>query len=450
MSEVSVTKAKSAKNIVINDMTFVAPNRNRKDAANLKASIERAESIHVPNRTQLYDLYHDVLTIDGHLSGIIEKRTDAVKNKAIRFVDANGKKIDQYDDLVDSEKFGRLIELIMESKYWGISGMQFIVGKEFDFVEIPRKHIRPELGVITKSQYDYTGIDYRNDKFINVIGNDKDLGKLLQCSLYALYKRSGFGDFAQYVELFGQPVRIIYYDAYDTKTKAELRKILNESGGSLSMMVPKQARFEMLDGKTSNGTGELQARLIGACNDEMSIAILGNTETSKSSQSSGYAQSKTHEGQQLEITKSDLKFVVKKLNQQWFKNVLAAYGFPVDGKFEFEKEIDLDKLKTRMEIDKFVAEKVPVSDDYYYETYGIPKPENYNELKAKQEADKQVEATHAASKNEPQEASATAPGATPKKKTPAIDKKKQNLLDSLLDFFGYAPQSNNSGAPLEF
>lgn len=427
MADVKITKGKTPKNVVINDMTLVAPNRNRKDAANLKASIERSESVYTPNRTQLYDLYHDVLTIDGHLSGIIEKRTDAVKNKTIRFVDKNGKKVDAYDDLIESEKFARLIELIMESKYWGVSGIQFIVGNEFDFVEIPRKHIRPEKGIITRSQYDYNGTDYTQDKFINVIGNPKDLGKLLQCSLYALYKRSGFGDFAQYVELFGQPVRIIYYDAYDTQTKQELRKILNESGGSLAMMVPKQAKFEMLDGKTSNGTGELQTRLIGACNDEMSIAILGNTETSKSSQSSGYAQSKTHEEQQLQITKSDLKFVAKKLNQKWFKDVLAAYGLPVDGNFEFEKELDLDKLKTRLEIDKEVSSKVPVADDYWYETYGIPKPDNYDELKAKQEAEKVAQ-------QQVMQQQPTAPK-IPGKKDVVIAKSKKNLADLIADFF---------------
>lgn len=442
MADVNVEKGKMPKNVIVNDMTQVAPDRNRKDAGKLKSAIERAESIYTPNRTQLYDLYHDVLTIDGHLSGIIEKRTDAVRNKEIHFVDKKGKKVDAFDDLINSDKFGRLIELIMESKYWGVSGVQFLVGKEFDFVEIPRKHIRPEQGLITKSQYDYNGTDYTEDKFINVIGKPKDLGKLLQCSLYALYKRSGFGDFAQYVEIFGQPVRIIYYDAYDTQTKNELRKILNESGGSLAMMVPKQAKFEMLDGKTSNGTGELQTRLIGACNDEMSIAILGNTETSKSSQSSGYAQSKTHADQQLEITKSDLKFVERELNKKWFKEVLKAYGFPADGNFEFEKELDIDKLKVRLEIDKSVSEKVPVADDYWYETYGIPKPDNYDELKAKQEADKQAE--QQADVRQIQQLQQAQQNASNK----PVSEKKKNLVDSLIDFFGLAP--NESGAPLEF
>jgi phage gp29-like protein len=198
----------------------------------------------------------------------------------------------------------------------------------------------------------------------------------------------------------------------------------------------------MLDGKTSNGTGELQTRLIGACNDEMSVTILGNTETSKSSQSSGYAQSKTHESQQLEITKSDLKFIIRKLNQKWFKDVLAAYGFPVDGKFEFEKELDLDKLKVRLAIDKEVSAKVPVGDDYWYETYGVPKPDNYDELKAKQEAEKVAQ--QQVMQQQPKEP------VKPSSKQP-IENKKKNLVDSFFDFFGLAPTDDQpSGAPLEF
>ena len=84
---------------------------------------------------------------------------------------------------------------------------------------------------------------------------------ILACSMYAIYKRGGFGDFAQYVEIFGQPVRIMKYDAYDTKTKQELKTLLTDSGSSLAMMIPKQAEFEMLDGKTSNGDGKLQIGL---------------------------------------------------------------------------------------------------------------------------------------------------------------------------------------------
>lgn len=433
-----ITKKKSKQQpmIVVNDITQVAPNRNRKDVGTLKSAIERAESIYTPNRAQLYDLYHDVTTIDGHLSGILEKRSAAVTNKNLMFVDKSRKKVDVMDDLIESERFGDLLKLIMDSRYWGVSGVEFIIGDKFDFEEIPRKHIRQERGEIVKSQYDLRGTPVKELPFIWTIGKKKDLGILLKCSMYALYKRSGFGDFAQYVEIFGQPVRVIYYDAYDTRTKNELHNILKSSGSSLAMMIPKQAQFQMLDGKTSNGSGELQERLIQACNAEMSIAVLGNTETTSSSSSSGYAQSKEHGKQQLEITKDDLKFVLQTLNSDKFIRVLQSYGYPVEGgRFEFEQEIDLPTLAQRINIDLQVSSKVPVSDDYWYETYGIPKPDNYDELKAEQQA--QREAMRQAFENSGNKEEKEKDEKGSEKGKP---NEKKKLFAALADFFGVAPQ----------
>jgi hypothetical protein len=140
-----VKRGKSLKknNPVVHEMTFVSPDRNRKDAGMLKAAIQAAESIFIPNRYRLYDIYHDMITIDGHLSGLIEKRINAVLNKNLKYSDSRGKKVDAFDDLIYSEKFSDLQKLIVESELWGVSAAEFIIGEEFDFIEVPRKHIRP-------------------------------------------------------------------------------------------------------------------------------------------------------------------------------------------------------------------------------------------------------------------------------------------------------------------
>lgn len=435
------TQIKTDQAYVIHDLTLVAPDRSSKDIGKLKESVISAESVYFPNRVALYDLYHDILSMDGFLRGIIQKRIDAVLNKKIKFTKKDGKQDDDLSDLIKSEKGRDLITLMMESKIWGTSGVEFIIGgDELNFKEVERKHIKPEKGLITKSQYglsEENGYAYEDMPFVWVLGKPKDLGLLLACSMYAIYKRGTFGDYAQYVEIFGQPVRIMKYDAYDTKTKQELKTLLNESGSSLAMMIPKQAEFEMLDGKTSNGDGKLQIGLKDACNQEMSIAILGNTETTTASKSSGYAQSKEHGEQQDELTVSDLIFIENLLNSKKFKQILKSYGYDIDGKFEFELDLDLNKLKLRMEIDTFVSSKVPVSDDYWYETYGIPKPDNYDELKAKMEAEReQPEA-------EPNTPDKTKKIPAPKtKKGELTETKKQNLMDllfkGLADFFDQA------------
>ena len=447
-SKVTKVAANPQPSYIINDLTIIAPNREPKDIGNLKASIQSAESIYYPNRVQLYDLYWDVYSTDGYLRGIVQKRIDNVLNKTIRRIGADGKINDPITKVIQSKVGRDLMAKIIESKIWGVSGVEFIVGDSLTFNEIPRKHIKPEKGIISKSQYGVgveSNFQYEDMPFVWVIGEKTDLGLLLACSMYAIYKRGTFGDYAQYVELFGQPVRIMKYDAYDTQTKTELNSILDKSGSSLAIMIPKQADFTMLDGKTSNGDGKLQLGLIEACNNAMAIPILGNTETTTSSNSSGYAQSKEHGNQQNEITKSDLAFVCNLLNSKKFETILKSYGFDVEGgAFEFELELDVDKLKTRMEIDTFVSEKVPVGDDYWYDTYGITKPDNYDELKAKMEeaklaAEQTPEVDTTAKPKKGNDAKVAA-----KKVKELADfakpKKFDVFLKSLADFFDHARQ----------
>lgn len=435
------TTAKTAdkkSNVVFQEIRLVAPDRHRKDVGSLSQAVRRAEAVEVPNRAKLMDLYHDVVTIDGHLSGLLEKRTKSVTNKRLTFIDKAGKKVDEMDALINSSKFERLIEVFMERIYYGCAAVEFVVGAKFDFNEIDRRHIRPEKREIAIWQHDTEGVSVDGLPMVLLIGEPYELGKLLQCSMYALYKRSGFGDFAQYVEIFGQPVRVVKYDAYDKKTQDDLRRTLDESGSSLVMMIPKQADFEMLDGKTSNGDGALQERLIDCCNQEMSVAILGNSETTTSSSSSGYAQAEVHAGQQEQLTKSDMRYIANLLNSEFMFNILAGYGYPVDGgHFEFEVEKNLGELKARLDIDTLLANRIPIDDDYFYETYGIPKPDNYDQMK--QEQEKRRQATLDALRNAKNDDSDD----DDKKKKPEgkeeKDEKGGKLYSALADFFGFAP-----------
>ena len=357
--------------LILNELTIRSVDRSRKDILTWRGALISAESVYYPNRSRLYDLYEDII-LDGHLSGVISKRIDAVLNKEICF-NINGKKDPVMDDLIHSTAFRQIMQTVMETRLWGISGIEFIPGRELAFDLIPRKHIKPELGVIAFEQSGTDGIPYRSLENIWVLGDCKDLGILLKCAPYCLYKRGGLSDWAQYIELFGQPVRVIKYDSYDEQTKLELQKILDESGSSLSMMIPRQADFEIKDGKQTNCDGNLQLSFIKALNDELSITVLGNTETTTSSYSTGYAQSKVHLDQQYEITRSDLIYTAAMLNSPHFLSILRGYAYPVStGHFAFTKDMDIDYLKTRIAIDKEIAQQVPLPEDYWFNTYGIP------------------------------------------------------------------------------
>lgn len=356
--------------LVIQEFNIRTTDRSRKDINYWRQALAAAEYIHRPNRNQLIDLYEDIV-LDGHLYGIMSKRIDAVLNKEI-FFERKGKRVHSMNGLLHSLFFRQVVRTIMETLFWGVSGMEFIPGSEPRLEHIPRKHIQLHKQVLSYEPGGQEGIAYTSLAQVWVLGEPRELGLLLRCAPYCLYKRGGLADWAEYIELFGQPVRIIKYDTYDETTKAELRKVLEDSGSSLSMMIPRQAEFEIKDGKQSNSDGDLQLSFLKMLNDELSVIVLGNTETTSSSRTTGYAQSKIHMEQQYEITKSDIAYVTAMLNSAKCKSILQLYGYEVqDGYFEFAKDTDTDHLSQRIAIDMQVAQHIKIPDAYWYDTYGI-------------------------------------------------------------------------------
>lgn len=363
-------------NMIVHQINLTSVDRSIKDIGKFRNALTVGEQIYHPNRVRLYDLYYDCL-LDGHLTGIINKRIDAVLNKKICFY-KDDKEVEGMEDLLQSEVFRDIVAEIMWSKFWGLSAMEFIPGEEVSFQNIPRKHVKLEDRIISLEQSDTDGIKFEDLSNVWIIGKDRDFGLLLQCTPYVIYKKGNYGDWSQYIEIFGQPIRIGKYDANDTKTRAQLKQALDSAGSSLAITIPKQADIEIMDGKTSNANGELQQRFKDSLNDELSILILGNTETTGNNNGGSNAKAKEHAKQQLEVTKSDMAFILSKLNSKRFIEILKSYNLPVEGgKFKFEHELDINMLSQKIIIDKQVSEIVPVEDDYFYSTYHIPKPKDY-------------------------------------------------------------------------
>src|ERR1035437_7774479 len=114
----SYKTAHKKEDIIVNELNIRSADRSRKDISNWRTALIGAESVYYPNRSRLYDLYEDVV-LDGHLSGVIAKRMDAVLNKEICF-EAGGKKNQAIEELVHSLSFRDIMRTIMETQLWGI------------------------------------------------------------------------------------------------------------------------------------------------------------------------------------------------------------------------------------------------------------------------------------------------------------------------------------------
>ena len=136
-------------------------------------------------------------------------------------------------------------------------------------------------------------------------------------------------------------------------------------------MIPKDGNIEYVENH-ANGDGRLYKLLMDACNQEILIGILGQTMTTVAG--SSRSQSETHKEVENAVNKSDRRFVQRILNQKFLPKLLAR-GYPVEGGcFDFpETEADLSLIE-RFDIDSQLNEIIPIDEDYFYETYGIPKP----------------------------------------------------------------------------
>ncbi|HRA60478.1 MAG TPA: DUF935 family protein [Bacteroidia bacterium] len=366
------TKGKTPE--IIQKIEVTQTRRASQDIDSWRNAIKAAESIFAPRRVLLYDLYSEIL-LDGHLTAVIEKRKLSVSNTPLHFVQ-EGKVNQQITNMIATENFLVLLGYILESKMWGHSLIELSFEDGILVPQlIPRKHVVPEKGIILRNQNDVGGVSFRELPYQNYtleVGEKDSLGLLMKAAQYVIYKRGGFGDWAQYCELFGMPFRVAKYDGYDEKTRTDLENALKAAGSAAYIVIPKEADLNFIQNNTS-GSSILYDMLIDTCNKELSKLILGQTMTTEAG--GALAQAKVHQEVEKEIHYADKLFVKNILNDRLIP-LLQVHGFNVDGgKFIFQEKENIDK-KTRLDMDLKLSEKIRIDDSYFYETYNIPLPKN--------------------------------------------------------------------------
>ena len=423
--------------------------QSRVQSADVNAWREAVNSAKRGDRTKLYDLYENLMA-DAFLSRAVEKRIEAITNAELTFI-RNGKSVEEVDDLIDTPEFEELLRELILSKGWGKSVVEVRFDPDFNIFSFPRKHIKirdsdkrmsDHKKFIATRETDLNGYDYTGDENIIEAGGDYDLGFLFRAAVYVIYKRGGFGDWAQFVEIFGMPFLIGKYNGFDTNARDRLFEALQTIGSNTKAAIPAEADIEVRENK-SNGSAELYREFRGACNEEILIAVLGNTMTTVDGASR--AQGEVHKQTEENVHQSDRRFVQRILNRRLLP-MLIEKGLDVAGGYFVFPDAG-ENLTVRERIDLALTirrEGIPVSNDYIYEVSGIPKPEEKEEeSEEKKEEEKKGEK----------------PKETPKKeenpdKTEKEDEKeeKESLIDlellsapqrsfftKLFDFFVEAP-----------
>lgn len=371
----ATTKKDTTKQPIITQLVFAKPQRQPTDVGKWRSALVSADAGRVK---QLFDLFSDLL-IDGVLGDAVDKRIDAIKLAPLAFHNADGQEVEEMNTFMDSPAFEELLETIMQAKFWGRSGGEFSFTTDgWNFDAIPPKHIRIENQNIVINDTDDKGIDYTADDHLLILGKPRNFGLLLKAAPYAIWKRGGFGDWAEWLEVFGMPKRVGKYSSSDPQSRKLLEEAFQRAGSAPWMVVPKETDVEQTTeggGGSSTSYGDFRK----ACNEEMLITILGQTMTTLDG--SSRSQSETHKEVEESKHRTDMRYVQKVLNHVVVP-LLEKRGYPVtNGSFIYPD--DTEPLTVAEVVQLSTIMDIPTS--YIQYKYGIPVPDEGEAIARRQQ-----------------------------------------------------------------
>ena len=406
--------------LVINQVIVQAPQRRVYDVGDWRTAMRSAD---IGRAKYLYDLFEEIL-IDGVLSDAIDKRINAVLNAGLTFVDSKGEELAEITDMLNSTAGDVLLRNIMAQRFFGRSGVEMSFSGGFQCTEIKPKYIDLQHQAILLNDLGDKSVSYADNDRLLILGKPLDYGLLLKTAPFAIYKRGGFGDYAQWIELFGMPQRIGKYNTYDPESRVLLEQAFKNAGSAPYIIVPKEAEIETLTHAQSSGKSSYD-EFREACNEEMLITILGQTLTTVQGERGARSLGEVHMEVESSKHAGDIRFVERVLNER-VRPMLEARGFNLQGgKFIFPKEAEPLSVAEIVSLSEII--QIPTS--FIHEKYGIPMPKDGEQIARKQTQ----EVIEVKEGKVPQE-----PAAKKTEKIQNLDER--GFFQRLWDFFAGAPQ----------
>ncbi len=240
----------------------------------------------------------------------MDKRIRAITNSDIIF-QKDGKEVEEMFDFMDSPAFEELLSEAMKSKFYGKTILEMDFTDGFKVESIDRRHINTLNKKIVINTNDEDGYDYENDDFLLNIGNDKDLGIFARTAPYAIFKRNGGADYAQFCELFGIPQLVGHYDPDDENAQKEMEEAFQKRGSAGSMTMSNKSEVKTINAQAN---GAVHKEFLDHWDKQILITSQGQTMTTTDGTS--LAQAKIHGETETDMQKADRKFIRRFLNHQ--------------------------------------------------------------------------------------------------------------------------------------
>jgi phage gp29-like protein len=199
-----------------------------------------------------------------------------------------------------------------------------------------------------------------------------------------LFKNYSLGDLAEFLEIYGIPLRLGKYPSGATETeKLTLLQALTQIGHNAAGIIPAGMEIEFNDAAT--GDPAAFKLMMEWCDKTQSKAILGGTLTSQADgASSTNALGNVHNEVRKELTDSDVKQVAKTVSRDLLYPIALLNGLTMDWqrcprmKFDTNEPEDMTAMSTALPT--FVDMGFRIGRQWAQERVGIPEPEDGEDI----------------------------------------------------------------------
>lgn len=346
--------------------------RTKQDIQSWRRALTHAESTLSPNRIELVRIYNDI-TLDPHLSSLIQTRKINVLSKSYNIIDSKGEIDEDTTEIFKSAWFRKFSDLALNSLFWGTTLIEFddIVNDAITGVHsIPYESLNPEKQIVKKSiNSPDDGFNYNDDPFtdwnVEVLEQDK-FGLLNKCVPLIIWKINAIGAWSIRSDIFGMPIRVAKTDTKDIEARGNMISMMQNMDKAAWAVIDEADEVQFVESASTSGHG-IYDDLAGFVNSELSKLILGQTGTTDEKSYTGSAE--VHERVSEDYTRADMvwfKFLVNDI----LIPKLVKLGLIKDGSlFGFDTK-EVLTIAEQWEIDKEMIKYFNVDVEYLTEKYG--------------------------------------------------------------------------------
>lgn len=369
------------------------------DPSKLKSLLEDAEQ---GNITAQHELFVDIEERDGDIGANIGTRKRAVLTLdwSINAPDNASAKEEQHTEDVRAlfKRIGYIDDLLMDcmdAVGHGFAALeimwQLVDNKQLPlkFKHIPQSWFRLDKddNLLLKTPTNPIGEPLRPFGWVVHIHKSRSV-PLARMGLYRtlawhyMFKHYSVHDFAEFLELYGMPIRIGKYGAgASNDDKKTLLRALAGIGHNAAGIMPESMQIE-LHNAASSTSGDPFMHMVNWCEKSIARLILGQTLTSGvDGKTSTNALGKVHNEVRHDLLVSDAKQLAQTITQQVILPYLQINVDPnIDASripiFEFDTREYEDLATFADALPKLVAIGVRVSEKWARDKVGIPEPED--------------------------------------------------------------------------